>query len=122
MSYHDCKAAEDFAALSTTITSVYDLRGIGVSAVYVGRETWDWMQEQDAKKRNTTRSLVTGYRLVHPDQDYDEADVEFHKTKSGALVATMKPYGADRKIPVKVKFSGECPWKIVVGYKKEDGE
>ena len=111
-----------FEELSTTISSVYDLRGIGVSAVYVGREIWDWMQDQDAKRLNTTRSLITGYLLVRPAQSYEEADVEFHRTKSGALVATMKPYGADRKIPVKVKFSGECPWKIVVGYKKEDGE
>lgn len=108
-----------FKELSTTISSVYDLRGIGVSAVYVGREIWDWMQEQDAKRLDTTRSLITGCRLVCSAQSYEEADVEFHKTKTGSLVATMKPYGVKRRLPVKVKFSGESPWKIVVGYKKE---
>lgn len=108
-----------FEELSTTISSIYDLRGIGVSAVYVGREIWDWMQEQDAKRLNTTRILITGNRLMRPAQCYEEADVEFHKTKTGSLVATMKPYGVKRRLSVKVKFSGESPWKIVVGYKKE---
>lgn len=31
----------------------------------------------------------------------------------------MKPYGATSRIPVKMKYSGSNPWKIVVGYRKE---
>lgn len=38
--------AEDFKSLSVTISSIYDLRGIGVSSVYVSKELWDWMREQ----------------------------------------------------------------------------
>ena len=112
--------AADFLALSTTISSIYDLRGIGVSAVYVSPDMWEWMRDQEYKKANTTRCLITGYRLVHPDQYYDESGAEFHITKSGNEVATMKPYGANRKIPVKVKYTGDGPWEIVVGYEKED--
>lgn len=84
-------AEADFDALSATISSVYGLRGIGVSAAYVSRGMWEWMQEQH------------------------RAEVEFHTTKTGALAATMKPFGVGRSIPVKVKYSGSNPWKIVVG-------
>lgn len=30
---------------------------------------------------------------------------------------TIRPYGAER-IPVKGKYSGKNPWKIVCGYRK----
>ena len=36
-------AKEDFEALVTTIESIYDLRGIGVSAAYVGTGLWEYM-------------------------------------------------------------------------------
>ena len=43
--------------------------------------------------------------------------VEYHETKTGERM-TFQPYGADR-IPIKAKYSGQNPWKIVCGYQKE---
>lgn len=113
-------AAREFQELTTTVSSIYDLRGIGVSAVYVSENLWIWMREQsnlvpfDAESNNWP--MLNNRRA---DQYYSEAEVKFHKTKTGSLTATMQPYGADR-IPVKVKYSGTNPWKIVCGYRKED--
>ena len=102
--------AQDFESLSVTISSIYDLRGIGVSAVYVSRELWNWMREQS--------KLVPFHEEGDADQYYSEAEVKFYKTKTRALKATMQPYGADC-IPVKVKYSGKNPWKLVCGYRKD---
>lgn len=103
--------AKDFESLSVTISSIYDLRGIGVSAAYVSKELWEYMVNQ---------SLLPpfGSCMNCADQYYSEAEVKFYKTKTGALKATMQPYGADC-IPVKVKYSGKNPWKLVCGYRKD---
>lgn len=99
-----------FNDLSTTVQSIYDLRGIGVSAVYVSPELFSWMREQCANKEKN-------WLGVKWCQHFDEAKVECHATKTGERM-TFQPYGADR-IPIKAKFSGENPWKIVCGYRKE---
>lgn len=99
-----------FNDLSTTVQSIYDMRGIGVSAVYVNQELFDWVHEQcDNKAKN--------WLGVKWCQHFDEAKVEYHATKTGERM-TFQPYGADR-IPIKVKYSGQNPWKIVCGYRKE---
>lgn len=107
----------DFIALCTTISSVYDLRGIGVSAAYVSREMWDWMQEQNRERLNIKRDIF-GNPYTYAAQCFIDVAAEFHHTKSGSLAVTIKPYGSER-IPVKVKYSGKNPWKITVGYRKE---
>ena len=99
-----------FNDLSTTVQSIYDLRGIGVSAVYVSPELFDWIHEQcDNKTKN--------WLDVKWCQHFDEAKVEYHETKTGERM-TFQPYRADR-IPIKAKYSGQNPWKIVCGYRKE---
>ena len=104
---------DDFTALSTTISSIYDLRGIGVQAVYVRDDLWEWMREMENRKGSR-------YGFWFPsEQSYDEAEVVWKETRSGAVRVTMKPYGADHSIPVKQKYSGKQPWKIVVTYKDE---
>lgn len=100
--------AEDFQALSKTISSIYELHRLGVTAIYVCRELWEWMQYHECKSP-TLRLPI--------DKSYEESGAEFHSTKNGTMVATMKPLGADSKIPVKVKFSGNTPWKVVVAYR-----
>lgn len=107
--------AYDFESLSTTISSVYDLRGIGVQAVYVRYDLWAWMRETEDRKCNGRYGF-----LMSGEQSYDAAEVAWKETRSGAVRVTMKPYGADHNIPVKQKYSGKQPWKIVVTYKKED--
>ena len=102
-----------FNDLSTTVQYIYNLRGIGVSAVYVNQELLDWMHEQcDNKAKN--------WLGVKWCQHFDDAKVEYHATKTGERM-TFQPYGADR-IPIKVKYSGQNPWKIVCGYRDEEME
>ena len=100
----------DFDALVTTIQSVYDLRGIGVSAAYVSQDMMNWMRQCSGLKENMFWVIRT--------QMFDESEVEFKKTARGNVSVSFKPYGADR-IPVKLKYSGKNPWKIVVGYRDE---
>lgn len=101
---------EDFDALCTTISSIYDLRGIGAKAVHVWHGMCDWMQwiEQNAHRLSRIRG----------EQSYEESRVVWKTTKSGKQKVTFKPYGADHNIPVKVKRGGEAPWKIIVTYKE----
>lgn len=101
----------DFDALAATVESIYGLRGIGVSAVYVSQALYDWMCLQFRNKAN-------GWTSSHWCQCFDESRVECHETKTGALRMTFKPYGADR-IVIRVKYTGKNPWKIVCGYRKE---
>jgi len=102
----------DFDALSATVQSIYGLRGIGVSAVYVDQILYDWMMEQCQNKTN-------GWQGSRWQQCFDDSDVECHRTKNGSIRMTFKPYWCDR-IPIRVKHTGENPWKIVCGYRKED--
>lgn len=103
----------NFNDLYRTVQSIYDLRGIGVSAVYVDQELFDWMHEQcDNKEKN--------WMGVKWCQYFDEANVECHATKTGERM-TFQPYGADR-IPIEAKYSGQNPWNIVCGYREEDIE
>ena len=105
-------AKEDFEALVTTIESIYDLRGIGVSAAYVGRELWDYMVNQ---------SLLPPFGSCWncADQYFTEAEPKVSTTQDGKVrQITIKPYGADR-IPVEVKYSGSNPWKVVATYRKD---
>lgn len=99
----------DFQALVATIGSIYELRGIGVSAVYVSADMMRWMRDR-ARDRDKTYVLHC--------QAFDEAGVEFGKTLKGNERVVMNPVGAGR-LPVKTKYSGGNPWKIVVGYRKE---
>lgn len=103
----------NFNDLSRTVQSIYDLRGIGVSEVYVSPELFGWMLEQCANK-------AKNWLGVKWCQYFDEANVECHATENGDRM-TFKPYGADR-IPIKAKFTGESPWKIVCGYRDEEIE
>lgn len=105
---------QDFVALVNTIQSVYDLRGIGVQAVYVSKGLWDWMRGMESRKP------MRGDCWLEGEQCYDEADVAWKTARSGALSVTVSPCGADHNIPVKIKYSGKQPWKIVVTYRKED--
>jgi hypothetical protein len=103
---------KDFQALIATIESIYDLRGIGVSAAYVSRELWEYMVHQ---------SLLPpfGSSWNCADQYFTEAEPEVSTTQDGKVKRiTIKPYGADR-IPVKVKYSGSNPWKVVATYRKD---
>lgn len=104
----------DFEALSNTIISIYDLRGIGVSAAYVSNSLWKWMLDEYAR----LEKYGTWQKYGSCSQCFDEAKPELKKTKTGAIRFTIQPYGAD-KIPVKPKYSGKNPWKIVCGYRKE---
>ena len=100
----------DFDALVTTIQSVYDLRGIGVSAAYVSQQIMEYMLWQyHARETNF-------WNFSH--QMFDESEVEFTKSARGNMSVSFKPFGADR-IPIKVKYSGKNPWKIVVGYRND---
>ena len=103
----------DFEALSTTISSIYDLRGIGVSAVYVSVDLWCWIRVAEDRKNRRH-----GYWLCG-EQSYDESGVKYKVTPSGVERVTIKPYGADHNIPVKPKYIGKQPWKIVVTYRDE---
>lgn len=105
---------QDFVALVSTIQSVYDLRGIGVQAVYVCKGLWDWMYAMESRKP------MRGGCWLEGEQYYDEANVVWKTTRSGAERVTMRPYGVDHGIPVKIKHSGKQPWKFVVTYRKED--
>lgn len=102
--------AYDFESLSTTISSVYDLRGIVVQAVYVRDDLWAWMRDTEDRKGSRYGFCFPG------EQSYDEAEVVWKETRSGTVRVTMKPYGADHNIPIKQKYSGKQPWKIVVTY------
>ena len=97
----------DFDALVTTIQSIYDLRGIGVSAAYISKQMMDWMRQCYGLKENMF--------WVVKSQMFDEAEVVFKEKPKGGESVSFKPFGADR-IPVKVKYSGKNPWKIVVAY------
>lgn len=103
---------EDFEALCVTISSIYDLRGIGVQAAYVSDALWNWMREAEDRK-NGGSYWRTG------EQRYNEVNVEWKTTKTGALRLTIWPYGSDHAIPVKPKYSGKKPWKIVVTYRED---
>lgn len=92
---------EHWEALVNTIESIYDLRGIIVTAVYLRRDLMEWVRSQ-ATSLQWQRSV-----------DFDEGNVVIRKTKSGAERVTMQPYGAERPIPVKGKYSGGTPWKVV---------
>ena len=106
-------ATEDFKSLVTTIESIYDLRGIGVSAVYVDRDLWEYMVNQSRLPPFNTNPNCA-------DQCFTEVDPKVSTTHDGRRVIriTIKPYGADR-IPVKLKYSGSNPWKAVVTYRKD---
>lgn len=104
---------EDFQTLSTTISSIYDLRGIGVQAVYVSSDLWQWMREMEDRTTLHLSYWVPG------EQYYQEAEVKWKTRYGGSSSCTIKPYGADHNIPVKIKYSGKQPWKIVVTYRKE---
>lgn len=104
--------AKDFESMSVTISSIYDLRGIGVSAAYVSKELWEYMVNQ---------SLLPPFGSCWncADQYFTEAEPKVSTTQDGRVKRiTIKPYGADR-IPVKVKYSGGNPWKVVVTYRKD---
>ena len=105
-------AKEDFKALVRTIESIYDLRGIGVSAVFVSRELWEYM---------VTQSLLPhfGTCLVCADQYFTEAEPKVSTARDGKVKRiTIKPYGANR-MPVKVKYVGNNPWQVVAEYRKD---
>ena len=93
----------DLAALSATVSSVLELRGIGVYAAYVNPDLMEFL-------RGETRESC---------MEYDYAGVLFGKTRIGLERVTIQPYGAVKPIPVKVKFTGANPWKVTIGYKKE---
>lgn len=103
---------KDFEALSVTISSIYDLRGIGVSAVFVCSMMWEYMVRQ---------SLLPPFGSCWncADQYFTEAKPKVSTTKDGKVKRiTIQPYGADR-IPVKVKYLGGYPWRILVSYRKD---
>ena len=103
-----------FSELVTTIESVYDLRGIGVSAAYVDEAIWKWMYKQ-----SLLPPFGTSYKSA--DQYFTESEAMVKTAQDGKVIrASFKPYGATRRIPIKVKYSGKNPWKVVVGYREED--
>ena len=109
----------DFESLVTTIGSIYELRGIGVSYVKVCRDIWEWLFDQD-----TLAPFGKSYNSA--EQCFSEADVRIRHRMIDEdkhlheYTITIKPYGADRRIPVGIKTSGNNPWSITVEYKKED--
>lgn len=105
----------DFDALVTTVSSIYDLRGIGVASVSVVPEIWDWMVEQSRKK-------PFGESWDSASQTFTYSDVivrELGNNEDGSIRRTIsiKPYGSDR-IPVKIKHGGVKPWRISVEYRE----
>lgn len=103
-----------FRELVTTIESVYDLRGMGVSAAYVDEAIWKWMYKQ-----SLLPTFGTAYYCA--DQYFTESEAVVKTTPDGKVNrASFKPYGATRRIPIKVKYTGKNPWKIVVGHRQED--
>lgn len=105
--------ASDFEALCTTISSIYDLCGIGVQSVYVLPSLWGWMVEMERRLKSPCCFLA------HGQQCYEEAIVLWCESRSGKMHVTIKPYGSNRNIPVKIKRSGSKPWKIIVSYREE---
>lgn len=77
----------DFDALVTTIQSVYDLRGIGVSAAYVSQDIMDWMRQCNGLKENMCWFVRS--------QMFDESEVVFKKNARGSESVSFQPFGAD---------------------------
>lgn len=100
---------EDYSALVRTIESIFDLRGIAVSAVYVRKDLMEWIRSQANACLEWQRS-----------NEFERGDVLIRTTKAGNERVTMQPYGAEKPIPVKTQYSGKAPWKIVVAL--DEGE
>lgn len=101
---------EHYESLVNTIESIYDLRGICVTAVYVRDDLMEWIRKQGSPRFSWERSVVFEER----------GNVAFHKTKNKTERVTMQPYGARKPIPVKGKYSGSTPWKVVCTLDEED--
>ena len=109
----DIDPRADFESLVTTIGSVYELRGIGVSYVKACHAILDWMLDQ-------SKLRPFGESSNSAEQCFSEADVKINDSGCGNVAITMKPWGADKRIPVGIKRSGNNPWSITVEYKEED--
>jgi len=82
-----------------------DFYSVKVAAVYVHKDMMDWLLNLESSESWA----------------WERGGIQVHKTKTGSEVVTMRPYGMGDKIPVKGKYSGHGPWKIVLGPKKFDG-
>ena len=99
------QAEEDYVALVNTVESIFNLRGIVVSAVYVRKDLMEWIRKQANAPFQWQKSV-----------EFEQyGNVLIRTTKSGNERVTMQPYGAVKPIPVKTKYSGESPWKVVCG-------
>lgn len=101
---------QDFEALICTIQSIYDLKGIGVEAVYVCEDLWKWMEEMERRRKRNVGYWVKG------EQYYNEAAPVWHSIS----LLSIQPYGAYTCIPIMVKNTGEHPWEVVTAYIEED--